>query len=37
MKKSYMEVVIQVHCFMETDVMKTSNPVDPVSDDIWYD
>ena len=37
LKKSYMEVVIQVHRFMETDVIRTSDPVDPFSDDVWYD
>lgn len=37
LKKSYMEVVIQVHRFTETDVIRTSDPVDPFSDDVWYD
>ena len=37
LKKSYMEVVIQVHRFMEVDVVRTSDPVDPFNDDVWYD
>lgn len=37
MKKSYMEVVIQVYRFTKTDVIRTSDPVDPFNDDIWCD